>query len=125
MTHETLPSVEQRFLRSHGLETKRDPGKRRYYLYYRGRLIPSLSFSQLEWASSYPAMCVAKWKGMLTNKHFEKEVDLDYEDKQTEEKMADELDRRFGFIANEWVKFGVKGSQIPGTPSIVVDGFKK
>jgi hypothetical protein len=113
---------DQRFLGSHGLETRFDHAKRRYYLYLRGRLVNELSFSDGEWNSSWPQTAVARWMGKYS---VHKDDDIEADDKRREEKSQANHEEVVDFMMSEWIKYGVKGSQAPGPSSIVIDGFKK
>ena len=51
--------------------------------------------------------------------------DLEYKEKQDKIKAQELQDEKTRYMANEVFKYGVKGSQSPSLPSVVVDGTKK
>jgi hypothetical protein len=127
LNHVRRPELDRLVSDKHKFNVHYDPRKRRYYLYTKGRICIELSFTEREFRSAgYRDRLISRWMSGMERKHRHPEdIDFEYMDKQAEEKAADERDRITSFIANEFVKYGVKGSQAPGPSSIVVGEVPK
>lgn len=127
LNHVRVPEHDARVSVRHRFTVFYDPRKRRYYLYHVNRLCPELSFSESEFRSnSFIQRKISRWMSGMHDKYMRPEtIDIEYMEKREEEKRADEMDKRVGYYAKEFVKYGVLGSQAPGPCSVVVDGNKK